>query len=159
MTLRILVKLPPRSLRQNSGTLRLEDETGATLLVCDCLGKADGQAAAAANNPSRDPVEEDGDTPTGLYAAAKLLPIAPSDKNYAHMGAWFMPLIGTAGEAARAKSNGRHGLAIHGGRGDARLVPTHGCLRIRDIDMTSLGVILNGRQVDEIAIDDGMTGA
>lgn len=160
MALRIVVKLPPRTARQSPGTLRLlEESTGVELLACPCLGKADGQAAAAAGNPSRDPTKAEGDTPTGVYAAAKLLPIAPSDPNHDHMGDWFLPLIGISGDAMRAKNNGRHGLAIHAGRGDDRLVPTHGCLRIRTLDMTALKDALAGRAVDEIAIDETPTGA
>lgn len=157
--LRILVKLPPLRERQDSGTLRLVDGAGHELLSCDCLGKADGKAAAAAGNPDRDPVLENGDTPTGLYAAARALPIPPQDPNFTHMGAWFIPLNGVSGDAARAKNAGRKGLAIHAGRGDDRLVPTLGCLRLRDVHMAELDTALNGRQVDEIAIDEKLPGA
>jgi hypothetical protein len=151
--------LPRQQERHNPGILRLVDGAGTELLICECLGKADGKAASAAGNPSRDPVLENGDTPTGLYAPARALLIPPADPNFAHMGAWFIPLIGVSGDAARAKNAGRKGLALHAGRGDDRLVPTHGCLRVRDGDMAELVDTLNGRLVDEIAIDEKPQGA
>lgn len=112
-----------------------------------CIGKADNARAADKGNPYRDPIRPFGDTPFGLYKPAPILRLEPT---HARMGSYFLPLDGTAGEALKAASNGRNGLGIHGGRGD-RLVPTYGCIRLRDRDMAALAEAVGDCPV-EVAI-------
>ena len=113
-----------------------------------CLGKADQERADKAGNPARDPILPYGDTPTGVYRAAKLVHHVPP---HARVGEWFLPLVGRSGEAFDAMA-ARTAVGIHAGRGNDRLVPTYGCLRVSDDDMAEMAAIINGREVDEIVI-------
>ncbi len=44
-------------------------------------------------------------------------------------------------QARKAELKGRTGLGIHGGRGDAVLKATHGCVRLKDRDMADFARI------------------
>ena len=140
--LRIVVTLPQD--RRLTGTLALW-AGDALAFSCPCLGKADAEAAMQHGNPKRDPTRSNGDTPLGAWAAARFVEHDPPPGHPpSHMGspvAWLGPPFGAApvdGQALEAAKNGRQGLAIHGGRGDARLVPTNGCLRLLDVDRDGL---------------------
>jgi L,D-transpeptidase catalytic domain len=136
---RIEVSLPTN--RQEIGTLRILNlDNGRTLLAdIPVLGRADRAAAAAHGNPSRDPLRPYGDTPLGTYQVVRVHTTGPntaySPDSYGPNGG--IRLEPTGGDAFVARANGRTGLMIHGGRdrGNGRLVPTNGCLRVSDADM------------------------
>lgn len=132
--LRIEITLPRN--RHKSGVLLLlgGERVVATML---CLGRAAGELAAAGKNPTRDPVRRNGDTPLGVYLAPRGVEARPRNRQ-AGFGAHWIPLDPIGGQAQTAKDNGRAGLAIHGGRGDQRLVPTAGCVRVFDKDFATL---------------------
>lgn len=133
--MRITIRLPRD--RSKPGELDLIDDAGLLLLRgLPCLGKADNERAAKAGNPRRLPTKPYGDTPTGTYATATVATYAPP---HPRMGAFAIPLEGIDGEALIARAE-RTGLAIHGGRGNVRLVPTFGCVRLFDDDMLALAV-------------------
>ncbi len=141
-TLRILIRLPHD--RAQPGSLNLVDIEPTVLFSCDCLGKADGQRALAEGNRQRDPLKPYGDTPTGEYAAARVRTHEPP---HPRMGPLSIALIGIAGDAVRAKQD-RVGLAIHAGRGDGHLIPTYGCIRLRDRDLADLAAVMAGRAAE-----------
>lgn len=128
--------------RREPGTLLVTDEAGGVLHRCQCLAKSDSQYALQHGNPSRDPTKAGGDTPTGLWQLTTI--DERSEGEGLNMGRWViwlgLPLGGIAvnGDARIAEANGRRELAIHAGRGNDRLVPTHGCIRILDHDAEAL---------------------
>lgn len=126
--------------RAQPGEFRLIDPAGSPVLVGACLGKADGQQAAKVGNPSRNPVRPYGDTPLGRYAPARLTTFNPP---HPRLGLYGIELIGEAGPALAAMAE-RAGLWVHGGRGDGRLVPTYGCLRLLDRDMAAVARRVGG---------------
>ena len=131
--------------RRLPGMLHLFGHRGGLVLASiACLGKADGARAAAEHNPSRDPIMPYGDTPAGTYKPA-LVDIFAAP--HARMGRGCIPLEGEAGEALVAAQHGRTGLALHAGRGNARLVPTYGCVRITDDDFERLVAALGDEPV------------
>ena len=109
-----------------------------------CLGKADNTRAAAHGNSRRDPVHPWGDTPTGLYAPARVVWFAARTP----LGEAWLPLEGVHGDALTARHNGRTGLGIHAGRGSGRLVPTYGCVRLRARDFYTMLCVVGDRRVD-----------
>lgn len=122
--------------RRNSGVLKLL--RGAELVVhMRCLGRAAGEKAAEAGNPTRDELKRNGDTPTGSYLAPRGVEARPKARQTG-FGTHWIPLDPIGGQAQAAEDAGRAGLAIHGGRGDARLVPTAGCIRVLDKDFARL---------------------
>ena len=139
---KIVVYLPHD--RVHAGYLELE-VNGKVVFNCGALGKADNAKAAKCGNPGRDPVRPWGDTPCGSYDPARVMTLPPP---YGHLGKYFIPMEGTIGQAAEAKTNGRTGLGIHGGRGNDRLVPTNGCVRLLDDDMEALVELIDGDEVD-----------
>ena len=52
-----------------------------------------------------------------------------------------------------AMENGRRGLGIHAGRGNDRLVPTFGCIRLRDKDMQHIQSLAQDHQF-KISIEE-----
>jgi len=144
----LVARLPDN--RYRAGTFTLYHAGGLTLLAGDCLGKADNERAAKEGNPSRDPILPYGDTPLGGYVPAKVVRFDPP---HHRMGAIAIPLIGASGDALQARVRGkRTGLFIHGGRGDDRLVPTYGCLRLRDRDMAEIARLV-GDSIVEVTIE------
>lgn len=99
-----------------------------------CLGKADNRRAAEHGNPDRDPVRPYGDTPLGRYDG-KVVRFDLPDKV---LGEAWIKLDPKSGEALAGLGNGRSGLGIHGGRGDEKLMPTLGCVRMYDRDFKVL---------------------
>lgn len=126
---RILAFLPAN--RLEPGLLHLFDHDGVLLHTAACFGKADNTRAAAEGNPDRDPVQPYGDTPAGDYKPSK---VERFDPPHQRMGSAFIPLHGASGDAMRAQLS-RTGLGIHAGKGDGALIPTFGCVRVRDRDM------------------------
>lgn len=131
--------------RAKPGILRLFEGPQQTLVFdAQCLGKADNLRAADKGNPARDPARPYGDTPTGEYGPTRWFPFA---QPHPRMGDGWIPLSGISGQAEDAVRNGRTGLGIHAGRGDGRLVPTYGCVRMRDADMARLAEIVGDREI------------
>ncbi len=120
--------------RATPGEFRLTDPAGSPVLVGTCLGKADNEKAAKVGNAARDPLKPYGDTPVGDYAPARVTTFKPP---HPRLGLYGIELIGEAGQALGAMAE-RSGLWVHGGRGDGRLVPTYGCLRLLDRDMAAV---------------------
>jgi len=159
----ITVTLPANRLR--TGSLELWREDGATITrygIWECLGKADNQRAAKKGNPSRDSTRIKGDTPTGVYAPTKVT-VRPHYKPGDGVGADWIPLDPQSGDAALAKANGRTGLGIHAERGNYSpshtvtngLVPTEGCIRMRQRDYDALKHNLAGAFVDAVIVKEG----
>ncbi len=124
----IIVKVPAD--RTRLGTI--EVRRGRKLIAgpFECYAKSDNQAAAAAGNPSRDPMHVLGDLPLGRYWLQPLPPGTP-ERSYGPGIRYLMNPTG--GPALKAKKNGRRGIEIHGGaRGIQGMRPTHGCLRVDD---------------------------
>ena len=98
-----------------------------------CYADADGAAAAAHGNPTEDPLRAFGDHPVGLYLviAVRWSTTESERQKYGPVRLRLDPL---AGDALKAKRNGRDGLCIHGGplAADGRLRATNGCLRTDD---------------------------
>lgn len=138
--------------RANEGLLRLIAEEGTELGRWPCRGKADSARARQEGNPGRDPTRPYGDTPSGGYEPATVVALDPP---HPVMGRLCVPLNGTSGAALQAKLNGRKGLAIHGGRGDDRLVATHGCIRMYDKDINRLHQLLDTVEAEITVIDVG----
>ncbi len=157
--MRIAVLLPKD--RTRPGTLRLLDDAGTPMLAMPCLGKSDNAKALENDNPTRDPTKPWGDTPAGTYRPAKVRRFTPE---HATLGPYAIPLIGIGGQALEAVKGGRTELYIHatrtndGGRGEDRLIPTYGCLRIEDDDMRALVEVL-GETMAEIEIAQMMERA
>ena len=147
--MKILAVLPAD--RTRPGWLRLLEGT-LLAFTARCLGKADNGRALARGNPTRDPVLPYGDTPSGIYSPAKAIAFDPP---HPRMGRHAIPLIGVSGPALTAMTL-RDQLYIHGGRGDDRLIPTFGCLRLLDRDMAALVGELRGMRAD-IEIADLLT--
>lgn len=147
---RLLAKLPAD--RRLAGEYRLYNAAGNVAHVGDCLGKADNIRAAKEANPSRDPIQPYGDTPFGHYAPAKVERFEPPHQR---MGTFAIPLSGASGDALQARVAGRTGLYVHAGRGDDRLVPTFGCLRLRDRDMDALARIIGDAVVEIVICAEG----
>lgn len=155
--------LLPRD-RTRPGTLFLFSGT-VEIFSADCLGKADNAQAAKNGNPTRDPVRPWGDTPTGTYHPVKVRRFEPE---HATLGPYAIPLLGAGGQAleactARPDKPARTELYVHAtrtndaGRGEDRLIPTYGCLRLEDGDMKAL-VEAIGDETVEIEINE-MQGA
>lgn len=134
---------------------------GRVLLEAPCLGKADNGQALKNGNPDRDPVRPWGDTPTGTYRPAKVITFSPE---HATLGRFAIALVGSGGQALEAMLERpdkprRTELYIHAtrsldeGRGETRLIPTYGCLRLLDADMAALAALL-GDQAVAITIDE-----
>jgi hypothetical protein len=114
--------------RTKLGKLSLDD------FECACYCKADNAAAVDAGNPSRDPLLEDGDTPTGRYLAVVDGVRFPEHSYGPHP---VIVLTAVSGDALDSK---RTGLLVHSGPLNAvgALRPTHGCIRDADDDQAEL---------------------
>ena len=121
--------------RATPGRILGYDENGGNCFSAPCLGRADNQRAAQASNARRIAIRPDGDTPTGVYKPARLVRF---EREHRRMGIGWLPLDGLFGQCCRALEMGRTGLGIHAGRGNTRLVPTYGCIRLLDKDFLEL---------------------
>ncbi len=135
MNAEIIITLPDD--RRKAGTLVLQRD-GKTLFSCRCLGRSAGHAS----NLKRDPLKYRGDTPLGRYCSTFVNHLP---KPITGIGALWVGLdpddFYDGSQARQAEKGGRRGIGIHGGRGDALLKPTHGCVRLLDRDMADLARI------------------
>lgn len=127
--------------RELFGHLYVVEEPDTLILVCRCLGKADNESAKAAENPTRNPLWGNGDTPTGRYGLG--IPrqkLATKENLHSYGPHPCLPLTPISGQARQAAQNGREGLMIHGGDfgANGQLRPTHGCLRLSNADQKVL---------------------
>jgi len=137
--------------RRRDGYLHLFDHAGQLLWAdMPARGKADNANAAKHRNPDRVPTRPWGDTPAGRYKATKVIRYAPRHKTF---GDRAILLEGISGDANKAKAGGRTGLAIHGGRGNDKLIATYGCVRVRDHDFEAIDLII-GDELVSITIQD-----
>jgi hypothetical protein len=126
-----------------------------------CYADADGATAAQHGNPDERPPRPFGDHPSGVYDVVAVV-WSETDAELRMYGPVRLRLDPLAGDALRAKENGRTGLAISCGalndRGELRA--THGCLRVDNDTAVSLASAVEselqaGRSVgyacDEIA--------
>lgn len=129
--------------RNQTGVLVLRNAAGSQLAgPFPAFGRADNATAAAHGNPTRNPTQLYGDTPTGTYDIPRATATGPgtnyNNRSYGPNGA--LVLSPTGGQALIAATNGRVGLLIHGGAPGTggRLRATHGCVRLSDQDMARL---------------------
>ena len=137
---RLLIILPDD--RVLPGRATLLDASGV-LFEAECLGRAVPDYFAPKGAASR--LTHDGDTPLGLYASTRMIALP---QEMTGIGRLFVPLHPRDGEAADAERAGRTGLGVHGGRGDGKLRPTRGCVRLRDKDLARLALIAGERPFD-----------
>lgn len=138
--------------RNNRGTLAVLDAAGREVVSCVCLAKAAQELASKVGNSKRDPVKRYGDTPVGSYIAQKgAVALDPPQKSF---GAGWIPLDPVGGQAQTAEDRGRSGLAIHGGRGNTRLVPTGGCIRVFDRDYARIVAALRGAKGFKVEVTE-----
>lgn len=137
----LTIRVGLHSDRTRIGSLSLYDSSGTRLAgPFPALGKADSTAAKNHGNSARNPLLPYGDTPSGSYAADRLLRTGIGtgyrDRSYGPNGA--IRLIPTSGDAALAAD--RTGLLIHSGdpSSNGGLRPTNGCIRLSNADMASL---------------------
>ncbi len=104
-----------------------------------CYGKADNAMAAAKGNPSRNPLKQFGDTPTGTW---KMIMGAKQSNTNTYGVHPVIMLNPTGGQALNSYSpdNRRSGIWIHGGSPNRAggLRPTNGCIRVADEDMVAI---------------------
>ena len=136
----VVIKLPKD--RRQSGALVLRDSAGTILFSCKCLGRSAGHAS----NPARDPMKFRGDTPVGKYALTFVTQLASPVAGIGSLWVGLDPDDFYDTPARRAEIGGRKGLGIHGGRGDAVLKVTHGCVRLLDRDMADFQRIAGKRR-------------
>jgi hypothetical protein len=117
--------------RSKPGTLVLRDSAGKLIFSCRAFGRSAGHAS----NPSRDPMKFRGNTPLGKYATTFISHLAKPVTGIGSLWVGLDPDNFYDTQARRAEKAGRTGLGIHGGRGDAVLKATHGCVRVLDRDM------------------------
>ena len=129
----LLIVLPAD--RTRPGQMALFDAIGDQKFTAACLGRSAGIFDKVTGTVRRDRLQFRGDTPLGDYAVTFVSQLA---KPITGIGSIWIGLDPEGGEALRAEQNGRRGLGIHGGRGNSRLMPTHGCVRLTDIDMAAL---------------------
>jgi lipoprotein-anchoring transpeptidase ErfK/SrfK len=136
----IRVRLPPN--RNHPGWMEVE-VNGIPRARFSVLGRGSSTVGGTpTGNPTRNPFEYAGDTPTGDYRGADLESTPPGAKNVSSFGPWGrVRLTAVAGDALWAQDVfGRRGLMIHGGdpgRFDGYR-PTLGCLRLSNGDMRRL---------------------
>lgn len=133
MSLRIFVLLHKN--RKTPGVLTVYNGEVA-LAIVPCLGDAADSLSVAKGNPTGDPTKFLGDTPSGQYIAQKGVVVL--GQHVEGIGTQWIPLDPVGGQAQVAENNGRSGLAIHGGRGNDRLKPTKGCIRVFDKDFPKI---------------------
>lgn len=136
---RIVVELPPD--RNYPGTIRVEDNFGNVLVgPFPALGRAANTFNGVPNtNATRDPLQQNGNTPLGSYSAEGLIPTGAGtsypSSSYGASGA--VRMTPTSGQALAASQAGRFGLLIHSGHTmpNGSLMPTAGCIRVYEQDL------------------------
>ncbi len=149
----LYIRIMLHRLRVLPGVLHIFDAHGNHLHAFSCLGRADQARADAEGNPQRQPTQPYGDTPTGIYAPAR---IEPTGAKAEKLGPFWIPLLGTPDGDARCARPGlgvRTGLGIHAGRdNDPRtqaglLIQTNGCVRVLPESMVRLRDYIGAGQV------------
>ncbi len=149
--------------RSKLGFLQLLDDDGA--LLCGPFqvdGQSDLVAAVAAGNPSRNPEQPYGNTPTGSYdGLIDSEPDTPTNRRSygAPDAGGCIPIIDLRplqenSQAWRAFLNKRTGLLIHSGdlNGAGGLRPTHGCVRMFPCDIVALMLALKNSGVHGVPV-------
>lgn len=112
-----------------SGTISCDDPR---MKPARCYADADSADAAAHDNPTEDATRPFGDHPFGEYRVVDVR-WTVTERDRRRYGPVRLVLDPIAGDALKAKENGRAGLAIHGGpTRDGALRATNGCLRVDD---------------------------
>ena len=136
---RIIIDIEMPENRNYAGVIQLRDaDTGERLPgEWPAIGRAALTGPGNWRNPNttRDPLQENGNTPTGTYDVPTWLPTGPGSlhpdaSTYGANG--VLPLIPVSGDAAKAADNGRVGFLIHEGHtmANGELMPTLGCERV-----------------------------
>ena len=129
--------------RDRLGWLKV-DVDGKPVAEFRVLGRGSSTVhGKSTGNPTRNPLQYAGDTPTGNYQSTGIE--STEDWPQASYGPWgAVQLKAVAGEALTAERLGRRGLLIHGGA-QGRFHgyrSTKGCLRLSNLDMMKLMDIL-----------------
>lgn len=104
-----------------------------------CLGKADNAKAKASGNPTRNPLKQFGDTPTGTWKVR--VGIVQTDiATYGTLAPYTLWPTGGQALESHSPENRRTGIWIHGGALNKAggLRPTYGCIRVHDATMAAL---------------------
>jgi hypothetical protein len=138
----ILVTLPKD--RARYGRICVETDGETLLGPFPCLGKG-GRSKGAKSSDWR---VRGNDTPTGEYhgETARWEPANVYGPNP------VIRLDPVDGNALEAEKLGRSGLAIHGGRDQATLWSTEGCVRVFDRDMAQIIALLNRHGLTNIEV-------
>jgi hypothetical protein len=134
-TLAVQITLPKD--RRTAGVLKVYTDTQPELFVAPCLGLGTGLAKV---NPLRDPLKRWGNTPGGAYKPTTVIDRGARLTGRPPYGRYVIALVPVDPVVAAR----RHGLMIHGGRGNDKLMVTRGCVRMLDIDMARLAKICAG---------------
>lgn len=104
-----------------------------------CLGKADNARAKQSGNPTRDPLKQFGDTPTGTWKV-RVGTVQTDIATYGLLAPFTLWPSGGAALESHSPTNRRTGIWIHGGALNAAggLRPTYGCIRVHDATMDAL---------------------
>lgn len=144
--------------RSKTGVAMLTMPDGASHHFA-CLAKSDNAAAAAAGNPTRNPLLPFGDIPTGTYTGEVTVAANQSVKtdvrSYgAHARILLLAVAGAALEACTGKKP-RWGLMIHGGALGTKgvLRPTHGCIRLSEENMKTLLDLIGDSTLDVVVTE------
>ncbi|WP_151737702.1 L,D-transpeptidase ['Paenibacillus yunnanensis' Narsing Rao et al. 2020] len=139
MSYHIIVNLPAN--RDNKGSLKMYDGSGALVFgPVEALGRGTNMASNGYDHTNW--IEENSDTPTGVYAASVIDPGTPTSSYGSYQRVAMDP---TSGNALLAENNGRFGIMIHGGDASKEtnaswypLRPTYGCVRISNSNQNAL---------------------
>jgi hypothetical protein len=143
---KIRISLPPD--RDFSGTLEVTAPSGTVLFgPIPVAGRAHSAAAAAHDNPRREPLLPYGDTPCGTYQLRAILKASATSEGFYHEDYGpngVIVLEPKAGDAVLADAHGRFRFLIQGGAigHDDRLRATSGALRIFNSDQQKLIAVL-----------------
>jgi len=156
--IRIVVALPRD--RDFCGSLLVFADSGEALCGPFPVAARAGDALAAAHgNPSRNPLQRYGDTPTGAWRVREILASGSGtpfyEQEYGPNGVVVLEAAG--GEAALADANGRFRLFIQGGELslDGRLRVTAGAMRLTNAALAALIASLKakGQSRCDVVID------
>lgn len=137
--------------RRKVGEVRLYSDEGELVIgPIPVLGRADQNTATSHGNPSRNPLEQFGDTPTGSYNIANIFNSAEGSRlgdtrsasgrlSYGREGVFLLDPHSGPARVAEA-SGGRKHLMLHSGdlSSAGELRPTAGCLRVAPGMITAL---------------------
>ena len=110
-----------------------------------CLGKGGRSKTALSGNWKLKGM----DTPTGEYLGT----LAAWEPAETYGPERVIKLDAVSGNALQAEKLGRSGLAIHGGRDQAILWSTEGCIRVFDRDMRRINEFMAKRKLNQIKVE------